>query len=1018
MKSRERFLNLLKHDILKLDLAELNFGVYRILNARRDLVLRFLDEELPVVIADQLATLPGTATEDEEGRIYAALDTFFHRYWDDGDFVLRPRRGRDAAYSIPYDGADVHFHWATKGSHYVKSGEFLKTYAFKPEEAGGEVRFEVTVAQQEKDNVKGAKRYFVPAGKAQDGATAVFRFEYRPLTEAEARKYDTKGGKSKGNGGENGNGENGGGQLAASKSQDQLLRAWIDGDDFKSAAVPAALRSAGFDKHVARYVRRQTSDFFVHPNLGPFLEGELDYFLKNEFLQLWDRETPEALARERAKFSIVREIGRRIIAFLHQIEDFQARLFEKRKFILRTDWLVMASALAARDGGKELVAQACTNKQQVAEWQRWVGASSPLPPGEGPGGRAAGKTLLANYPHLPIHTAHFDEAFTLAVLGCFDDIEAMLGGVLMHGENYAALRTLEPEYRARTQSIYIDPPYNTDASPIDYKNGFIDSSWLSLIAERIRVSRSFLSTTGVMAIAIDDAENTHLRLFLAETFQDSILGTVAVRSNPSGRPTKQGFSVSHEYTHFVGNSAKAVIGRMNPTDEQIARFSEEDSLGMFEWRNLRREGSNSEREARRALFYPLFVTVDTVRVPKMVWDEDSEEWELKEKPRKDEEVAWPIDDKGNEKTWRWSHEKVISSMDEIAVRNDRSGKLYVYYKRRPNEEGVVTVTSWFGARYSATEHGTALLKKLFGKSPFKYPKSVHVVADSVYVSGANNVGSLVVDYFGGSGTTAHAVINLNREDGSDRRFVLVEQGEYFDTVLLPRIAKVITCPDWKDGSPKPDVNHTADDDDHWSRRTLPLVKVQRIEHYEDSLDALETRDEYDARRAGMREMVGADYTLRYLLEEETRGSALFAPGRLFEAPFSAQLPVHTPGGVKLIAIDLAESALAMLGLRLVRVFEDHFEKRRYRIMAARTRTEELQLVVLRDLTPAPEKKFWEREYRWLAKLIESRWGVKLGDYARIWHNGDTLFLDGEPGASLDAEFARVMQERDPHAAAR
>ena len=203
MTPRERFLNLLKNDILKLDLAELNFGVYRILNARRDLVLRFLDEELPAHVTDQLATLAGAATEDEEGRIYAALDTFFHRYWDDGDFILRPRRGRSAAYSVPYDGSDVHFHWATKGSHYVKSGEFLKTYVFKPEGVGGEIRFEVASAQQEKDNVKGAKRYFVPAGKAQDGAAIVFRFEFRPLTEVEAKKYDTKGGKTKGNGAEN-----------------------------------------------------------------------------------------------------------------------------------------------------------------------------------------------------------------------------------------------------------------------------------------------------------------------------------------------------------------------------------------------------------------------------------------------------------------------------------------------------------------------------------------------------------------------------------------------------------------------------------------------------------------------------------------------------------------------------------------------------------------------------------------------------------------------------------------------
>lgn len=474
MTPRERFFTLLKNDILKLDLAELNFGIYRILNARRDLVLGFLDKDLPDLIEKELAGLPGTATEDEEARIYAALDTFFHRYWDDGDFILRPRRGRGAPYSVPYDGSDVYFHWATKGSHYVKSGEFLKSYAFKPEEAGGEVRFEVVAAQQEKDNVKGAKRYFVPTGKAHDGATQVFRFEYRPLTEAEVKKYDVKGSKAKEKSKDDEGGDETGGPLAPSRAQDRLLRAWLDGSDFKSASVPSGLRAASFEKHVARYVRKQTSDFFVHPQLGPFLVGELDYYLKNEFLQLWDRETPEALARERAKFNIVRDIGRRIIGFLHQIEDFQARLFEKRKFILKTDWLVMASALAARKGGKALVEKAAASKEQVAEWRRWVGDDSSI----------SGKKLLDKYPHLPIHTVHFDEAFVLNVLGCFEDIEADLGGVLVHGENYAALRTMEAEYRGRVLCAYIDPPYNTVASEILYKNEFQQSSWLTLVQPR------------------------------------------------------------------------------------------------------------------------------------------------------------------------------------------------------------------------------------------------------------------------------------------------------------------------------------------------------------------------------------------------------------------------------------------------------------------------------------------------------------------------------------------------------
>ena len=1001
MTPRERFLGLLKNDILKLDLAELNFGVYRILNARRDLVLKFLDHELPALIETQLAQLPGAATEDEESRIYAALDTFFHRYWDDGDFILRPRRGRNAAYSVPYDGSDVYFHWATKGSHYVKSGEFLKTYAFKPEGVGGEVRFEVAAAQQEKDNVKGAKRYFVPAGKAQDGATLVFRFEFRPLTETEARNYDLKGGKAK-SADNNASDENGGGQLAPSKVQDRLLRAWLAGADFKSAAVSATLRGAAFDKHVARYVRRQTSDFFVHPQLGPFLEGELDYFLKNEFLQLWDRETPEALARERAKFNIVRGIGQRIIAFLHQIEDFQARLFEKRKFILKTDWLVMASALAAREGGQALVQKATTSRKQITEWKQWVGDDSPLPAKDGAALKAAGTKLLDQYPHLPIHTAHFDEAFVLDVLGCFEDIDAELGGVLIHGENFAAMRTLTCGFAESIKNIYIDPPYNTGADDFLYRDSFFHGSWLTMLAQRVGLLASLLRSDGSLFISLDDSEAHNARHLLDETLGASArIATFARKRRMASGMKEEPVSPDHEFVFAYGKPAGkpdlmgfGIDEGDYPFEDKISKYRSTDlTIGMGRTQRPNQYFAIVDPDSGNSYFPPA----------SRVWRFEPKSM-VREIAKKN--IIWPDSDSGK-KILRPRYKTRYVAEGEHASWRPASTWM--------SREDDTRAGTRRGYRGGLNQEGTRELLALFQNPPQIYPKPTSLVEDVFHIG--NSADGICADVFAGSGTTAHATINLNRQDNHRRRFLLIEQGEYFDTLLLPRIAKIISCPEWRDGKPKPDVTHAAKDNDHWSRRTLPLVKILRIERYEDSLDALETRDEYDARRAGMREMAGADYTLRYLLEEETRGSALFAPGRLFEAPFAAQLPVHTPGGIKLVPIDLAESTLAMLGLRLVRVFEDHFEKRRYRFMSARTRDDELQLVVLRDLPSAPEDKFWENEYRWLAKTIEARWGRKLAAYARVWYNGDTLLLDNEAGASIDAEFARVMQERDPHAAA-
>lgn len=987
MNARERFLGLLKNDILKLDLADLSFGVYRILNARRDLVLKFLDEELPSYISTELKTLAGTPSEDEEARVYAALDTFFHRYWDDGDFILRQRRGRGGAYSVPYDGSDVHFHWATRGSHYVKSGEFLRTYSFKPDDAGGEVRFEVISAQEEKDNVKGAKRYFVPAEKAQDGVALVFRFEFRPLAEAEAKKYEGK--KSK----DGSEAENGGGPLANSKVQDRLLRAWLDGTDFKGAAVPAGLRGPGFSKHVARYVRRQTSDFFVHPQLGPFLEGELDYYLKNEFLQVWDQATPEALVRERGKFGIVRNIGRRIIAFLHQIEDFQARVFEKRKFILRTDWLVMASALAEREGGAELVAKACGNKNQVAEWREWVGDE-----------KSTGKALLGRYPHLPIHTKHFDQDYLLRLLGCFDDIEADLGGVLIHGENYAALRTIESEFRGRVLCTYIDPPYNTEASQILYKNEFKQSSWLTLVLPRAFAGQRLLTQSGVLVVAIDDFEFVNLCEGLDAQFgvthERSI---VVVNHHPQGAG---GTNVSRTHEYAV------VISPVNvPTLRLPLKGAGKDQ------RPFMRSGTgeNNYRRGRHKSFYAILVDPKTKKVMGVEpFPEKGDEKYPTGDTSKGYKRIYPKGADGSERVWRKSY---MSGKRAAEAGLLTSSEAYVIYQEVDNvgKRGPIG-SNWTDKRYNAGTYGSNVLADLFGSGgKFSYPKSILTVLDFVDAATFADDTALVLDYFGGSGTTAHAVIQLNREDGGQRQFVVVEQGEYFDSVLLPRVAKVMCSPSWSVGKPAEGIVFSSDDDDHWARRTLPLVKVQRIERYEDSLDALETREEFDARRAGIQEMAGADYTLRYLLEEETRGSALFAPGRLFDAPFSAKLPVHTPSGLRPVPMDIAETTLAMLGLRLVRIFEATFDSRRYRIMATRSRTEEAHLVILRDLLPKPSKTFWEKEYRWLAKVVTERWGSKLADYARVWHNGDTLFLEGEHGVSIDSEFTRVMQERDPNA---
>ncbi len=1037
-QARDRFLALLQRDILELDAADLDFGIYRVLNHRRATVQRFLGDELPARIDTELAALPGQAGEDEQARIYNALYTFFARYYDSGDFLPRQRRGRSGRYSVPYDGSDTHFHWATKGSHYVKSGERFAGYAYRQAD-GTRVRLVVVQASVERDNAKGAQRHYLPETLTPPGADHPdewrLAFAHRPLTDDEAQAFGAtrrrRGSAAAADAGEAEPVDPPNDQPDADDSpategasvQDRAVNAW-----FASARAagnwPAVVDADALQRHALRYAKGQSTDFFVHPQLGPFLTDELDHFLQTEFVQLWD--LPDAaLARERGKFRIARSIGRAIVAVLATLEDLQAALFEKRKFVMQAHYLVQCSWLQAQgEAGAALVAQAAGHAPQVARWRQWLG--------EPAGSAASGADLLARCPHLPLDTALFDDSFGWAVLAAVPDLQAALGGVLVHGDNYAALRTLEPQWKRAVKCIYIDPPYNTDASPIDYKNGFRESSWLSLMTERLQTSKRLLSHDGVLAAAIDDAEGAELRLLLSGLFAENLLGTVPVRSNPSGRPTKRGFSVAHEYMHFVGASESSSIGRMNPTDEQASRFNEEDADGPFEWRNLRREGSNSDREARRALHYPIFVSGAGLRVPAMTWDEDTEEWLLDERPKKGESVVYPIDDRGNEKTWRWGHEKVLASPSEVAVRLDRNGKPHPYCKRRPNEEGVVAVTAWFGAQYSATEHGTALLKKLFGKSPFKYPKSLFAVADAIYVSGASNEMSTTLDYFAGSATTAHAVIQLNRLSGGQRKFILVEQGEYFDTVTLPRVAKVMTCPEWKDGRPKDGVQHDAsatdDADAHWSRRTLPIVQVLRIERYEDSLDALALPDA--AAEAGQAELAGFDALLRYVADAQDPANPVRLSTAALARPLDYRLPTVWEGQAVERPVDLLHTALLLLGLHPMRL------RRLARATAAGggwallaevrphragqpDAAQPLELLLLREhdvdaLPPTAQAAQAQAEYDWLCSALQAEFGRTPAGYACVHHNRDLLLPgEGERGASIDAALAAAMWSRDP-----
>ncbi len=224
--------------------------------------------------------------------------------------------------------------------------------------------------------------------------------------------------------------------------------------------------------------------------------------------------------------------------------------------------------------------------------------------------------------------------------------------------------------------------------------------------------------------------------------------------------------------------------------------------------------------------------------------------------------------------------------------------------------GMVPVDFWNHEDSGTTDEGSATLKAAFGASVFENPKPVRLV-ERCFRLGPPETGASFLDYFAGSGTTAHAVINLNREDGGQRKYILVEMGEYFDTVLKPRVLKAAYSKDWKDGKPvsREGVSQT--------------IKVIRLESYEDTLNNLRVR-ETGERQASLLEQhdgLREQYMLRYWIDAETRGSPSLLDLDAFEDPFSYKLEVGqgSAAETRAVTVDLVETFNYLIGLRVQHV---------------------------------------------------------------------------------------------------
>jgi len=355
--------------------------------------------------------------------------------------------------------------------------------------------------------------------------------------------------------------------------------------------------------------------------------------------------------------------------------------------------------------------------------------------------------------------------------------------LIIKGNNLLALHSLKSEFAGKVKLIYIDPPYNTkgDNNTFVYNNTFNHSGWLTFMKNRLEVARDLLSEDGLIAVAIDDEEQAYVSILLDNIFsRESYVGTLIVQSKPSGRTNDSYFSTSHEYVHFyakVPNRPK--INFLELSEEQKSQYKEGDGDDSYKWRDFLRTGGFSTPEERPNSYYPIY------------YSEEKKKISLKKHIGFIEIL--PIDSTGKKRVWRKTPNSFLKHVNsnEILISKNNKGEYKVKIIDKI-KSGIRPKSVWVDSKYDASSHGTKPLKELFnGEKVFSYPKSIYAVQDVIDIFTEEDNNDIVLDFFGGSGTTAHAVLNLNRDDEGNRRFIIAEQMDYAEKVTAGRVQKIL-----------------------------------------------------------------------------------------------------------------------------------------------------------------------------------------------------------------------------------
>ncbi len=911
-------------------------------------------------------------SEDLEREIYNHLINFFSRYYDKGDFISKRRYGKNEKYVIPYNGEEINLYWANKDQYYVKSTEYFRKYVFKALRGDIKVIFRVVEAEEEKANIKSPeKKFFVLNEKVfdfiEENREINIYFEYRGLSEEEKEKYKH------------------GNTVSQDKANERTMKI-LDEKIPKNSLARLIFEKEGdktlIEKHLYRYTRRNTTDYFIHKDLKGFLERELDFYIKNEFLQLEDLQVLEQSGYfDKLRLYLIgvrafRNIALKIIEFLAQIENFQKKLWEKKKFVIDTHYVITLDKIkeyAGKEFLESILDGVLNNEKQLKEWKELFGIKV-----RGEEDLIEDNSLLngEEYKKLPIDTKYFDDEFKwklLVALSKNNDLDEILDGVLVKSENWQALNLLLNKYYERVQTIYIDPPYNTGNDDFLYKDKYKHSSWLTLMSNRLDLSKYYIKEEGSIFTNIDDIEDAYLKLLFNSIFGErNFLNSIAYeRSSVSGLGQGSTFLVNTHETILSYSKNKIKLKTYVLNGKYPFRYEDMKRYNKI----LVDEGMKTELTRFKApstgedvIIYehqnPIIKPISLASYEKRMKEIESIytrnfnrifRLTIVQKENKFQRKLMKICQKGF-----FSVEYLISR----GKNRGKRGKLFFYNGQvlawlkdtAKIENNKIVKTNklsdcWphsFIPKADLSNEGKVMLNR--GKKPEALLK--------LLILASSNKTHIVLDFFLGSGTTTAVAHKLKR------KWIGIEIERYFENLALKRMKYVLNGE--QTGISK-EVN--------WQGGGF--FKYHILEQYEDALENIEFEEQDEKQQKLLLEL--PDYFVKYMLEWETKKSKTFLNIDEMKDPFNYKLKIIENYQQKIVNVDLVETFNYLLGLRVkgYKVLEEN--SRKYVFVFGEKDGRRIAIVwrSIKDIDFEKDKKIIERE-------------IKEFNPDEIYINGDTL----------------------------